>query len=141
MPPSPKRLKTEEQKLRNKLNDLIKSDAYKAAEAYGRRIALALAGGRYDLAKRVLNIAVYEIEAEPDTIPERPLRDVGINDRTANMLEREFGAYLVGDLAAVTTEDLLRVDGVNLKTVDHIWQSLLTAVLKGSEGKSDGSEG
>lgn len=137
MPRSPKRRLDEQEQALPKFDKLVKSEKFKTAEEFARRIALALAGGRYDLAKRVLNIAVYEIDSEPDTLPNRTLADIGVDLRTANMLEKHFDVVVVRDLAKVRTAEVLGIGNVGPRTIDHIWQAVLAALI----GKSEDSDG
>ena len=104
--------------------------------SYGTRISLALSKGHYAQAKAVLDAAVYELTVKPDLLPDRQLHEIGINVRTCNVLESQFGAFTVRDLVRVPMSELLRCQNVNVGTVDHLLTSLLRAIIKDDQQES-----
>lgn len=113
--------------------DSVDVDVAEAAEVFGRRIALALSKRHFSHARDVLEAAVFEFSVGSDSLPDRSLADMGLSLRICNMLESSFGVRQVRDLRGVTTEELLATPNCGPKTVDAIWQTIITAILQGSD--------
>lgn len=103
---------------------------YEATEAAAGMFRMALLSGNHDEAEAAWRDGLEEIEALRQAgtpWKEVPLASIGLSVRTLNLIEEQYGAILVGDLAGLTWDKFIRWPNA----AECTWKEIVNCLQEG----------